>query len=132
MKNGAMRLAHHLGEDIEPAAMGHADDDFAHAEGAAALDDLFERRNRRFGAVQSEPLGTGEFQVAEFLESLGLDQLVENGALAFARKRDLLVWPFNALLDPAFLRAIRDVQEFDAKRLTIGAAQDSNDLANGA
>ena len=47
-------------------------------------------------------------------------------------KRDLLVRPFDALLDPALLRAVGDVQELDAERLAIGAAQDGDDLADGA
>ena len=48
------------------------------------------------------------------------------------REGDLLVRPFDALLDPALLRRIGDVQEFDAERLAIGAAQDRDDLADGA
>ena len=125
MEDGAMRLGHHLRQHVEPAAMGHADDDLAHAERAAALDDLLQRRNHRLAAVETEALGAGEFQVAEFLEALGLDQLVEDGALAFAGESDLLVRPLDAFLDPALLRAVGDVQEFDAERLAIGAPQDA-------
>ena len=102
------------------------------AKRAAALDDLLQRRDHRFAAVETEALGAGEFQVAEFLEAFGLDQLVEDRALALARERDLLVGPLDALLDPALLRAVRNVQEFDAERLAIGAPQDRDNLANGA
>ena len=112
--------------------MRHADDDLLHAERAAALDDLLQRRDHRFAAVETEALGAGEFQVAEFLEAFGLDQLVEDGALAFARERDLLVGAFDALLDPALLRAVGNVQELDAERLAIGAAQDVDHLADRA
>ncbi len=112
--------------------MRHADDDLAHAERAAALDDLLQRRDHRLAAVETEALGAGEFHVAEFLEAFGLDQLVEDGALALAGEGDLLVRPFDALLDPALLRAVGDVQKFDAERLAIGAAQDADDLAHGA
>src|SRR5271163_3005785 len=124
-----MRLAHDLREHIEPAAMRHADNDLAHAERAAALDDLLQCRDHRFGPVETKSLRPGEFHVAEFLKTFGFDQLVEDGALAFARERDLLVRAFDALLDPAFLRAVGNVQEFDAQRLAIGAAQDADDLA---
>src|SRR6202795_3612615 len=112
--------------------MRHADDDLAHPERAAALDDLLQRRDHRFAAVETEALGAGEFQVAEFLKAFGFDQLVEDGALALAGKRYLLVRPFDALLDPAFLGAVGDMQKFDAERLTVGAAQDGDDLADGA
>ena len=127
-----MRLGHDLRQHVEPAAMRHADHDLAHAERAAALDDLLQRRDHRFAAVEAEALGAGEFQVAEFFKAFGFDQLVEDGALAFAGERDLLVRPFDALLDPAFLGAVGDVQKFDAERLAIGAPQDGDDLADGA
>ena len=132
VEDGAVRLGHDLRQHVEPAAMRHADHDLAHAERAAALDDLLQRRDHRLAAVETEALGAGEFQVAEFLEAFGLDQLVEDGALALAGESDLLVGPFDALLDPALLRAVGDVQEFDAERLAIGAAQDGDDLAHGA
>ena len=41
-----MRLAHHLDQHVEAAAMRHAEHDLLHAEIAAALDDLLERRDR--------------------------------------------------------------------------------------
>ena len=83
--------------------MRHAEHDLLHAEIAAALDDLLERRDQRLAAVEAEALGAGELDVAEFLEAFGLDQLVEDRALAFAREGDLLVGAFDALLDPALL-----------------------------
>ena len=98
----AMRLLHHLGEDVEPAAMGHAEDDVLHAERAAALDDLLERRDQRLRAIEAEALGAGVLDVEELLEALGLDQLVEDRLLALGRELDLLVGPFHALLDPGF------------------------------
>ena len=84
------------------------------------------------GAVETEALGAGEFHVAEFFEALGLDQLVEDGALALAGERDFFVRPFDAFLDPALLRPVRDVQEFDAERLAVSPAQDADDLTHGA
>ena len=112
--------------------MRHADHDLLHAERAAALDDLLERRNHRFAAVEAEAFGAGEFQVAEFLEAFGLDQLVEDGALAGAGEGDFLVGTLDALLDPALLCAVGNVQELDAQRLAIGPPQDGDDLADGA
>ena len=100
MEQRAMRLAHHLGQHVEAAAMRHAEHDFLHAEIAAALDDLLERRNQRFAAVETEALGAGEFEIAEFLEAFGLDQLHQDGAPAFAGEADFLVRPLDALLDP--------------------------------
>ena len=105
MEQRAMRLAHHLGQHVEAAAMRHADHDFLHAEIAAALDDLLQRRNQRFAAVETEALGAGEFDVAELLEAFGLDQLHQDRAPALAGETDFLVRPLDALLDPGLLRA---------------------------
>src|SRR5664280_676315 len=131
VKQRAVRLAHHLREHVEAAAMRHADAYFAHAEIAATLDDLLERWDQRFAAVEAETLGAGIFDVDEFLEAFGFHQLVENGALALNGEADFLVAAFDALLDPAFLRGIGDVHELHAQRLAIGAAQDGDDLAHG-
>ena len=54
--------------------MRHAEHDFLHAELAAALDDLLERRDHRFAAIEAEPLGAGVADVEEFLEAFGLDR----------------------------------------------------------
>src|SRR6476646_8079037 len=129
MKQRAVRLPHHLRQHVEAAAMRHADDDFLHAEIAAALDNLLQRRNQRFTAVEAEALGAGEFEIAEFLEAFGLDQLVEDRAAALAGEADFLVRALDAFLYPAFLRGIGDVHELDAKRLAVCAPADRDDLA---
>ena len=132
VEDRAVRLAHDLRKHIEPAAMGHAHHDLLHAERAAALDDLLERRDHRFGAIEPEALGAGEFQIAEFLEAFGFHELVEDRALALAGEGDLLVGPLDTLLNPALLRAVGNMQELDAERLAIGAAQNGDDLADRA
>ena len=129
MEQRAVRLAQHLGQHVEAAAMRHADHDLLYAEIAAALDDLLQRRDQRLSAVEAEALGAGEFDIAEFLETFGFDQLVEDRAPAFAGEADFLVRPFDALLDPALLRGVGDVHEFDAERLAVGALADRDDLA---
>ena len=58
VEDDAVRLAHHLAQHVEPAAMRHAEADLAQAELAAALDDLLERRDHRLGAVEAEALGS--------------------------------------------------------------------------
>ncbi len=111
--------------------MRHADANFLHAEIAAALDDLLERRDQRLGAVEAETLGAGVFDVEEFFEAFRFHQLVEDGALALNGETDLLVAALDALLNPALLRGVGDVHELHAQRLAIGAAQDGDDLAHG-
>src|SRR5687767_4324646 len=100
--------------------MRHAEDDLARAEMPAALDDLLERRDERFRPVQPETFRAGIFQVDELFEAFRLDELVEDGALAFRREADLLVRTFDALLDPGLLLRIGDVHELHAKCRAIG------------
>ena len=108
--------------------MGHAEDDLLHAERAAALDDLFQRRNHGFAAVEAEALGAGEFEIEELLEALGLDELVQDRALALAGEGDLLAGALDARLQPGLLGGIGDVHELEADRAAIGAAQDRQHL----
>src|SRR5581483_7681383 len=91
VKDLAVRLAHHVGQNVQPTAMSHAQHDFLHAKLSATLDDLFECRNRRFTAVNSEALGAQEAQPAELLEAFRLHKLVQDRTLAFRRERNLLV-----------------------------------------
>ena len=111
--------------------MRHAQRDFAHAQMTAALDDLLERRDHRFRAFEAETFRAGVFQVAEFLEGLGFDELAQNRLAALGREADVLFRPFDALLNPAFLRRIRDVHELEADLAAIRAAQDRQDLSHG-
>ena len=125
----AIGLAHHVGEHVEAAAMRHADDDFFDAERAAALDDLLQRRDHRLAAVEPEALGAEESQAREFLETFGLDQLVQDRLLALGREHDLLVGAFDAALQPVLLLGIVDVHELIADAAAIGALQDLDDPA---
>ena len=131
VEDGAVRLAHHVGEHIEAPAMRHADDDLLDAELAAALDDLLQRRHHGLGAVEAEALGAGVLHVGELLEGLGLDQLVEDRLLALVGEDDVLVLALDALLQPGLLRRRGDVHELDADVPAVGAAQDLQDLAHG-
>ena len=128
----AVRLAHHLRQHVEAAAMRHAEHDLLHAQIAAALDDLLERGDQRLAAVEAETLGAGELEIAELLEALGLDQLHQDGAAALRREADFLVRPLDALLDPRLLGAARNVHELDAERLAVGPLADRHDLPQRA
>src|ERR1022692_2836785 len=88
---------------------------------------LLQRRDQRFGAVQAEPLGAGEFQIAELLKAFRFDQLHQDRAPALTRKTDFLVRALDALLDPALLRGVADVHELDTERLAVGALADRDD-----
>ncbi len=111
--------------------MRHAQNDILDAQGAAALDDLFERRDQRFAAIETKPLGAGIFDVEEFLEPLGFGQFVQDRPLALGGEGDFLVRAFDALLDPGLGLGIGDVHELDAQRAAIGTFEDFEHLGHG-
>ena len=86
--------------------------------------------NHRLAAVEAEALGAAIFDVEEVLEPLRLDELAEDGALALLGELDLLVRPLDALLNPGLLGGVGDVDELEADRAAIGAAQDRQHLAH--
>ena len=122
-------LAHHVGEHVEPAAVRHADDDFLDAELPAALDDLFQRRDGRFAAVQAEALGARMLLVEEFFEYLGLDQAAQDRLLALGGEFGAVFDRLDPGLDPRLLVRILDVHEFHADGAGIGRLAAGDDLA---
>ena len=134
VEDGAIGLAHHRRQDVQATAVGHAQNDLVDAQGAAALDDLLQRRDHGLATVEAEAFGAGEAPVQEALEGLGLDQLVQDGQLALAgeagdRQR---FDAFDPLLQPGLLLRLGDVHELHAQRPAIGAGQDFHDLTDGA
>ncbi len=130
VEHGAVRLAHDVGQHVQAAAVGHAENDLFEPFLAAALDDLLERRDQRFAAVETEALGALVLDVDELLEPFGLDQLLQDRLLALGREVDGLARPFDARLDPAFDLRIGDMHELDAERRAIGPLENLDDLAH--
>ena len=131
MKNLAVRLVHHIGEHVQPPAMGHAEHDVLRAQLTAAFDDLFQRRDHGFAAIYAEALGADKFGCAEPFEGFRLDQLVENRLLAFRREGNAFVGALDPALQPILPLRIVDVHEFVADSAAIGPPQKLHDLARG-
>src|SRR5271154_4783946 len=108
--------------------MPHTKDYFFYPERTTAVDDLFKRRHHGFGAVKTEALRAGEFDIDELLEPLGLDQLVENCALALTRKVDLLARPFDTRLQPSLFGRIGNMHEFETNRAAVRTPKDRQHL----
>src|SRR3546814_9475831 len=119
-----MRLLHDLREYVQAAAMRHAEHDFLKPFRTATLDDLLQRRDQGFAAIETEPLRPLVLDVDELLEAFRLDQLLQNGLLAVLGELDALVRPFDALLDPGFLFRIGNMHELDTygRAIEIGRA----------
>ncbi len=130
VEDRAVGLGEHVGEDREPAAVRHADDDFLQTEIAAALDDLLHRGDQRLAAVEAEALGAGVLDLEELLEALGLDQLVQDRPPAALGEADLLAVALDPLLEPGRLLGVGDVHVLEREGAAIGALHDVDDLAH--
>ena len=71
-------LAQDVGQDVEPAAMGHAHDDLLHAVARTFLHDLVEDGDDGFAALERKALLAHVAGVEEFLEQLALEQVGEH------------------------------------------------------
>ena len=123
------RLAHEIGQHIEPAAMRHADDEFADAELGAATQDRFERRHQRFRALDAEAFGAGVASIEKALERLGRGQHPQDFLFRRVGQPRPIVEVFEFLLDPLPFGEHLDVHVFDADPAAISLAQDPDDLA---
>src|SRR6201999_506093 len=108
------RLADKIGEDVETAAVRHADREFANPKLAAATKDRFESRHQRLGAFDAEPLGAGVAPIEKPLEGLRLGQCLPNLFSYCGRKPRAALSPFKFLLDPGPLGVALNVHVLDA------------------
>ena len=74
-------LAQDVGQHVQPAAVGHADDDLLQPQLAAQLEHGVQHREQRLAAVHAEALGAHVLGVEEGLEGVGVGQLLEDAPL---------------------------------------------------
>ncbi len=66
-KQCAERFGHHIGQDIQPTPMRHADDNFLNTQVTPTFDNLLKRRHNGLSTIKPKPLGAGIFNVDKFL-----------------------------------------------------------------
>ena len=122
----AVGLAHDVGEDVEPAAVGHAHHRLVHALVDGLVEDRVEDHDRRLRTFEAETLLPDVAGVEEALEDLGRVETVEDVALLLRVERG--GDPLDVLLDPPLLVGVLDVHVLDAERPAVGVAEDVEDL----
>src|SRR6266498_3273856 len=80
-----VRLADDVGQHVEPAPVGHPDDDLVQALGRARLQDLIEERDQRLAALQREAPLADVLRLQARLEGLGGVEPVEDVLLLVGR-----------------------------------------------
>ena len=122
-------LAHHVGQQVEAAAVRHADHDFVDVVGRGALQDLFQDDERGLAAFQREAFLADEARVQEMLEFLGGDQVAQDAEARFAFQRPVVLARLHALLQPALLLRHLDVHVLAADFAAVGVAQGFQNFA---
>ena len=128
VENRAVGLLHHIGENRQPTPVRHANNDFAHTQLAAALDDLFHRWDQAFAAIQTETFGAHVFDVQEFLEPFGLDQLVQDRLAPVFGKGDFLAVTFDTFLQPTCFFGVGNMHVLQRKGAAVCGLYDVQNL----
>ena len=111
-----VRAAQVVGEHVQPAAVGHADDDLARALGGGELDHLVDHRDGHVQTLDRELLLAQVGLVHEALERVHLRQAAQEGLLLVGRERlaeraglDLLAQPDALAVRGDVLDLVRDL-----------------------
>ena len=120
-------LAQDVGQHIEPAAVGHADNRGVQTVGRRHGQDLVQDRDGALGAFQPEPLGTHVLGGQELLECLGRVQPLHDAPLALLGQ--LPLGAFQLGLDPALLGEVLDVHVLHADGAAVRVAQHAEQVA---
>ncbi len=122
----AVRLADDVGQDVEAAAVGHAEHGFVHAGAGGLVEDGVEHGDEALGPLQPEPLVAQVLRVQEPLEGLGGVEPFEDAPLVV--QRDVDPGALHLLLDPLLLVGLLDVHVLDADGAGVGVAQHPEDV----
>ena len=123
-----VRLADDVGQHVEPAAVGHADDDLVQLGLGGRAEHLVEQRDQRLAALQREALLADVLGLQEGLERLGGVEPVED-VLLLARASGFWYLLLDPLLDPAPLLRVLDVHVLDADPAAVRVPQHAEHLA---
>mmetsp|Transcript_32208 Transcript_32208/g.84450 ORF Transcript_32208/g.84450 Transcript_32208/m.84450 type:complete len:231 (+) Transcript_32208:2509-3201(+) len=107
------RLAHHVGEHVETAAVRHAHHDVLDAILRGRVDELLHAHDEDLAALEAEPLGRRVLVRQERLEVVRPAQPVEHAQLVLLGEGHLLRG-LNLLADPVHLLVVPDVHVLDA------------------
>ena len=122
-------LAGDVGEHVEAAAVGHADDDLVEAVVGCGVEQAVQGHDEGLPSLEAEALLAHVLGLQEGLEGLGLLQLGEDPTALLVG--DVLPVALEALLPPGALGRVLDVHVLHAHGAAVGVAQHLEDLAQG-
>ena len=80
--------------------MRHADHNIAHPKRATTLDDLLQRGDQAFPAIQAKAFGAGVFDVQKFLKPFGFNHLIQDCFAPLTGECDLFIAPLDTFFKP--------------------------------
>ena len=122
-------LAQEIDEDIEPAAMGHANDDLLDTLAPGALDQLIHQGNHGLAAFQRKALLANITGVKIALQTFRRRQQGQEPAAILGLQFGLGPVAFQPLLDPAFFLNARDMHVLGAHGPAVNLPQEGNNIA---
>ena len=124
-----VRLTHDVGEYVQAAAVGHADDDLVELRIRSAVDSGIHQWDQRLRALQGEALLADVLSLQEVLEGLSGVQLLQDVLLLGGG--ELRLAALDVLLQPQALVLIHDVRVLVADLAGVGLTQGVEHLAQG-
>ena len=125
------RAAEVVGEDAEPAAVGHPEDDLVGAGAVGEGDDLVEHRHDHVEPLDREDLGAEIRFLEEALELEDVDQPVQQALFLDLGERLAVGAGLDHLAHPDPLLVRGDVLELVADRPAVGVAHPRQRLEQG-
>ena len=128
-KQHGRHLAQCVDQQIQAAAVRHADDHFLHAVLAGLLDQLVHGNDEALAAFQRKAFLAYIFGVQKALQALGGGQALQHALFLIGIELGVGAHALQFLLPPALLALIGDVHVFGADGAAIGFAQSIEQLA---
>ena len=113
-KHFTVFFSDHVDQHVEPAAMGHGENDLTAAVAGVFFDRKFNQGDEALRAFQGKTLGADELAANEFVKGRRLDQIAEELSPLFPTEIDAFFFGLDSLLEPCALRARLDMRELDA------------------
>ena len=123
------RLAQHVDQHVQAAAMRHADDDFLEAGLAAPLHQVVQHRDQRIAAFEREALLAHVLRVQVALEAFRRSDLLEDVEALFGAELVQHAALQELVLQPQPLVGIGDMRELGTDGSGIHAVEQRDDVA---